>query len=76
MTLFDSIRYPISDLPTPEQLDALPTDIFNAWVLGTKNCDRFIGFNSQDITWFYERRQWTDNSIPELRKLILEWNTK
>lgn len=31
MTLFDVIRYPISDKPTVEELEALPTDVFMTW---------------------------------------------
>ena len=35
MSLFDVIRYPISDKPTHEELDALPSNLFKAWILST-----------------------------------------
>ena len=37
MTIFDSIRYPVS-LPDPKvsELVAIPNDIFNKWILGRK----------------------------------------
>jgi hypothetical protein len=31
MTIFDSIKYPISDPPTEEQLAALPGEVYNEW---------------------------------------------
>ena len=31
MTIFDTIRYPISDIPTVEQLEALPSTLFRRW---------------------------------------------
>ena len=31
MTIFDSIRYPISCPPTAEQLEAVPDEIFDEW---------------------------------------------
>ena len=33
MSLFDIIKYPISDTPTKEQLDALPDEIYQKWVV-------------------------------------------
>jgi hypothetical protein len=32
MSLFDVIRYPISDPPTPEEIEALPQDLYNTWL--------------------------------------------
>ena len=31
MTIFDTIRYPVSDLPTLEQLEAIPESIYIEW---------------------------------------------
>lgn len=31
MTIFDTIRYPVSDLPTLEQLEAIPESIYVEW---------------------------------------------
>lgn len=32
MSLFDVIKYPISDPPTKEELAAIPNEIFDNWV--------------------------------------------
>ena len=32
MSLFDTIKYPISDPPTEEELRALPVNLFNQWI--------------------------------------------
>jgi len=75
MTIFDSLRYPVSNHPTAEQLDAIPIDIFNHWLLHcVKGGERFAGYSSEDLERFYRNRQWADDSIPLLRKAILEWN--
>ena len=31
MSLFDVLRYPISDHPTKEEFEALPKDLFEQW---------------------------------------------
>ena len=31
MSLFDLIKYPLSNPPTPEELFVLPPDIYNDW---------------------------------------------
>jgi len=31
MSLFDVIKYPISEVPTPEQFEALPDKLFDEW---------------------------------------------
>jgi len=31
MTIFDTIKYPVSDLPTLEQLEAIPESIYIEW---------------------------------------------
>lgn len=33
MSLFDVLRYPISDHPTVEELEALPNKIYKKWIL-------------------------------------------
>jgi len=33
MTIFDSIKYPISDIPTIEELNAVPESIYQAWLV-------------------------------------------
>ena len=32
MTIFDVIRYPISDFPTEAELEALPKDLYDKWI--------------------------------------------
>ena len=32
MTIFDTLRYPISDRPTEEELSALPDDLYSNWL--------------------------------------------
>lgn len=33
MTIFDVIKYPISDCPTKEELEALPVAVYAKWLL-------------------------------------------
>ena len=33
MTIFDVIRYPISNPPTKEEFEALPADLYRNWLL-------------------------------------------
>jgi len=35
MTIFDSIKYPISDLPTVAELSALPVDLYGEWLISS-----------------------------------------
>ena len=32
MTIFDTLRYPISNPPTKDELDALPTELYDQWI--------------------------------------------
>ncbi len=60
MSLFDVIKYPISDEPTNEQIKALPNDIFAKWY----------------DWWLYNPTTtpvWSPNSVKYLRNLILEY---
>ena len=77
MTIFDSIRYPISDLPTVKELEVLPSDLFNQWVESTEwnHPDRrktpfLIG------TWYALTPALKMADVKEvklLRKMILEY---
>ncbi len=58
MSIFDVLRYPISDKPTYEQIRALPNDIYSIWVTS-------IGV-AEPCT--------SPHSVKNLRKLILEYN--
>ncbi len=76
MTLFDSIRYPIGSPPTGEQFDAVPVELYNRWIRGLSKYDYLIGLSCTDLARFYHERHWTDNSLEELRKIILEHDTE
>ena len=60
MTIFDSIKYPISDKITIQQLSALPNDIFEEIRRQMAKQDTFGGIELAQL----------------MRKVILEWNTK
>ena len=47
MSLFDVIRYPISDKPTPSELCALPKDLFEQWISQTE----WGHFGNHDTAW-------------------------
>ncbi len=80
MGLFDVIRYPISDYPTEDELNALPRLLFNRWIIQ-------IGYQTPEA-WSPGRIAWqlsidsTRSSQPEcvfersklLRKLIKEYD--
>lgn len=65
MSLFDVIRYPISDHPTKEQLDALPTELFNKWCY-----DNYYKVYTTTQMSNYLQYFATDKGVYALRKLI------
>lgn len=81
MSLFDVLRYPISDAPTAEELTALPTKLFRKWRRITEWENRgnyktpgLIGewYTSRDLTLLVheiERRE-----IKVLREMIKEYD--
>lgn len=84
MSLFDVIRYPISDPPTPEELEALPGEIFNRWVHTSDWCDvprtsaivpsrLYIGnwYQTYHIDGRLKNIDWHD--IQMLRRMIREY---
>ncbi len=75
MSLFDVIRYPISDSPTLEQLKALPEDLYTVWIKRA----HFIpeNWSHKDIVWYYRPDRRTINSDKEiklLRQMIEEYD--
>ena len=60
MTIFDSIKYPISDPPTLEELRAVPESIYRAWEV-------YNGWNLGMKTY--------NEKIKLLRKFILEYDS-
>lgn len=77
MTIFDVIRYPISDVPTKEQLQALPPRLFRRWA-SKVNFDRKVSIHG--VVFWYEaelenRKSWKTDAlsrgdIPLLREMI------
>ena len=85
MTIFDSIRYPISLPPTKEQLEALPQDIFEYWIdKHTADWHRQgsdIRYSTDLVASWMNRLHCSTSASDEiktdtaaLRKLILEWD--
>ncbi len=73
MSLFDVLRYPISDIPTIEQIDAIPIALFERWKI---QCDWRKGVDRCTIVNYYEHvskdRSYKD--INQLRKMIKEYD--
>ena len=68
MSLFDSIKYPISDDPTAMQIDALPDEIFDAWAdtLSEDGCVYLLRYNI--VSWANDNIFRTSKYIDRLRK--------
>ena len=73
MTIFDSIRYPISNPPLWEQLDCLPPLILKSWAIragmqrNSSVINALLYFKIASI----EQR---DKHLLMLRNTILEWD--
>ena len=84
MSLFDVIKYPISEPPTLEELNALPNEIFNQWISLShwrspgkwKDADGishyYKNFYGSDHDAYPDQEQSRDVKL--LRKLIEEYN--
>jgi len=82
MSLFDVIRYPISDVPTLEELEAIPDEIFNQWTF-VKESGLAI-HRSRRVIWYlissnHRFRQlrgehFDPHRAEALRKIIREYN--
>ena len=59
MSIFSTIKYPISDIPTLEELYALPIDVTEAW------CDFVLDNNNKP--WYS-----TEISVGVLRMMIFD----
>lgn len=77
MSLFDVIRYPVSNLPTMEELNAIPESILAEWgklyFRYSAPLDKVYVYN-----WYRRHRAWnlpkeiiipTDSDIAELNRL-------
>ena len=79
MTIFDVLRYPISIRPTEEEIDNLPSEIYNDWARCWKW--RYKGLNSKQFYAQMRRAHWEGNDdfveefrIDTLRQIILEYD--
>ena len=69
MSLFDNIRYPISDIPTAEELNALPRSVYNEWLNGRP---QYTPYQMSLIFAAYPE-QGIRESL-RIRKLLLEYD--
>jgi hypothetical protein len=79
MSLFDVIRYPISDTPTKDQLDNLPIEIYKEWafVAGwAYPADNSKPPDTELVSYFYQNADHGYQcDIVNLRKLIAEYES-
>ena len=80
MSLFDVLRYPISNQPTEEEINRLPADLFWAWVAKTEFTisDRTDKSRVYISAWY---KKWGETlnqkeikEISILRKMIKEYD--
>ncbi len=73
MSLFDILRYPISDSPTVEQLKALPTELYREWLKSANFApDRW---DCNDVIWYFSvHPNHTAHDIKLLREMIEEYD--
>jgi hypothetical protein len=82
MSLFDVIKYPISDIPTVEELEALPKDIWDKWIDESSwGGPDYKNGRLKILLWFKLVASIVDHNIPELqqdvrllRKIIKDYN--
>ena len=75
MTIFDTIRYPISDSPTRTQLEALPDEIMARWK-ATRAFQQNREVKIDDIVFFfsyYSSHICAALYIKDLRRIIAEY---
>ena len=69
MTIFDTIRYPVSDIPTVEELNNIPIEIMELW----KTKYHFTTYSNAGIVSFFKFYT-ARNIILALRKMIKEYD--
>lgn len=72
MSLFDVIKYPISDIPAEEELSNLPADLYTKWIMlcwEIKEC-----IPPSIISGFFQQNRYITNLlyVDDLRKMIKE----
>lgn len=74
MTIFDIIRYPISDPPTTDEFEALPIDLLTKWA---STCGWNFKPPPSTVSCFYANPALCRshlNDLNLLRKMISEYN--
>ena len=72
MTIFDVIRYPISDVPTAEEMEALPRDLFKKWA--RENGWGAYDYRQGRIAGAYYKGSPYEKDIPILRQMIKDYD--
>lgn len=70
MSLFDALRYPVSDCPTEAELKALPKDLYLAWIEAIDLSHYLAPY----LTSILHSGTNTRSNITLLRKMISEYN--
>jgi hypothetical protein len=78
MTIFDVLRYPISEVPTLEELEALPGELFNRWVKKQWDYEPALCPPHMIANWADVRRGRPDTieALSLLRRLIRDYNPR
>lgn len=83
MSLFDTIKYPISDIPTVEELEAIPPNIWWKYVKSKENADRYSKPKDlpaleeyANIVWMVinKKDKKLKETVRRLRKAIAEYD--
>ena len=70
MTIFDSIKYPLDDVPTTDQVMALPNEITDPW---TKTCQ--TQFTRECVRLGLMTYMEYPPAVALLRKIIMEYDS-
>jgi hypothetical protein len=76
MHLFNVLKYPISNLPTAAELDALPHDLYMNWLIAAEWTRSANRADPKLISRYYRMdmpEQTKDYDIALLRKMISEY---
>ena len=74
MSLFDVIKYSISDIPTEEELSALPESLLREWYNKFNNPNTNIDPAGYAKLLVILRKDVVEKEVAELRKMIAEYD--
>ena len=74
MTLFDSIRWPVSTPPTAEQLEALPPRLYYRFIDSRPGTPSANPTPEQMAAWFQNHPATAHQEAQRLRAMILDWD--